>query len=281
MKDLALLARTLMNGNILGLHPGNSPGPGMEFSNYRTYQAGDDLRSLDWKMFARSDRYFIRESEIETHIPIRFLIDSSASMNHMDSGLVKFNYAKMLTACLAYITFRQGENYSLNLISDEIKYLGPGNGSGYFDRFCHYLESESASGTFPFRLPLEEMVLPKRKTLIVFLSDFYPEGKDQIRLLESLRNLGHEVLVFHLMGRNEFDLNFPKFSELEDLETGERVTLSGNDLIQSYRKNINAHMDLIKKSVRDMNMAYQVFFMDEPIEALKWFLINRLKGRLA
>src|ERR1041384_2831925 len=102
LKDLPLAAKTTVNGFLAGIHNSSMKGVGMEFSQYRSYQPGDDLRRLDWKMYARSDRYYIRESEVETSISVRFLIDASASMNHRDSnGVKKIDYARYLAASLA------------------------------------------------------------------------------------------------------------------------------------------------------------------------------------
>src|SRR6476469_827629 len=113
IRDLPLAARTAVDGFMAGIHAGTLKGEGMEFSQYRSYQAGDDLRRLDWKMFARSDRYYIRESDIETSISVRFLIDASASMDHVDGGFTKIEYARYLTASLAYLSQLQGDAIGL------------------------------------------------------------------------------------------------------------------------------------------------------------------------
>src|SRR5438874_2205124 len=113
IKDLALAAKTTVDGFMAGIHNSNVKGVGMEFSQYRSYQAGDDLRRLDWKMFARSDRYYIRESEIETSISVRFLIDASASMNHTDEGFTKIEYARYLAASLAWLASMQSDSIGL------------------------------------------------------------------------------------------------------------------------------------------------------------------------
>src|SRR6195952_5034008 len=113
IKDLSLVAKTVVDGFMIGLNKSTVKGPGLEFSQYRSYQPGDDLRWLDWKMYARSDRYYIRESEVETSISVRFLIDASASMNHQDNGLKKIDYAKMLAGALAYLASQHGDAVGL------------------------------------------------------------------------------------------------------------------------------------------------------------------------
>jgi uncharacterized protein (DUF58 family) len=118
IKDLPLLAKTVIDGFMNGFNKSTVKGPGLEFSQYRSYQPGDDLRWLDWRMFARSDRYYIRESEIETSISVRFLVDASASMNHDDNGIKKIDYARFLVASLAYLANMQGDSVALNIFKD-------------------------------------------------------------------------------------------------------------------------------------------------------------------
>src|SRR6201995_6209039 len=113
IKDLSLAARRTIDGFMTGINKSKVRGRGLEFSQYRSYQPGDDLRWLDWKMYARSDRYYIRESEVETSISVRFLIDASASMNHNDDGIKKIDYARFLAASLAYLANLQGDAVGL------------------------------------------------------------------------------------------------------------------------------------------------------------------------
>src|ERR1700745_2302530 len=118
IKDLSLAARQTIDGFMTGINKSKVKGPGLEFSQYRSYQPGDDLRWLDWKMYARSDRYYIRESEVETTISVRFLIDASASMNHDDNGVKKIDYARFLAASLAYLANLQGDSVGLYTLAN-------------------------------------------------------------------------------------------------------------------------------------------------------------------
>ncbi len=118
IKDLNLAAKATIDGFMSGINKSTVKGQGLEFSQYRSYQPGDDLRSLDWKMFARSDRYYIRESEIETNIAVRFLVDASASMNHADGEMTKIEYARYLVASLAYLANLQGDAIGLYVFKD-------------------------------------------------------------------------------------------------------------------------------------------------------------------
>ena len=118
IKDLRLIARTLVEGYLTGLHLDPRPAAGVEFSQYRSYEPGDDLRRVDWRAYARSDRFLVRESEVERDVNVRFLLDASASMAHRDGPLTKFDYARMLVASLAYLVDRQGDRITFHAARD-------------------------------------------------------------------------------------------------------------------------------------------------------------------
>src|SRR5215218_6003472 len=119
VKNLPLLAKTVVDGFMTGYNRSLKRGSGVEFSQYKSYQPGDDLRQLDWKMFARSDRYYIRESEVDTSIRVRFIVDASASMAHWDEHLSKMNYARFLVAALAYLAYTQGDAIGLYVLAED------------------------------------------------------------------------------------------------------------------------------------------------------------------
>src|SRR5450432_492849 len=149
IKNLPLAAKTTVDGFMAGIHNSNVKGIGMEFSQYRSYQAGDDLRRLDWKMFARSDRYYIRESEIETSISVKFLIDASASMNHEDGGFSKIEYARYLAASLAWLANLQSDLVGLYVFQHNNLYSLPSQQDNqHLSRFYYQLEQIKPSGRF-------------------------------------------------------------------------------------------------------------------------------------
>ncbi|RYE04764.1 MAG: DUF58 domain-containing protein, partial [Sphingobacteriaceae bacterium] len=149
IKNLQLAAKTVIDGFMSGVNKSTVKGPGMEFNQYRSYQPGDDLRSLDWKMFARSDRYYIRESEVETSISVRFLVDASASMNHEDNGYKKSTYASYLTASLAYLANFQGDATGLYVLQNGGLFsLVPRQSMQHLNRLFYQLENLHPSGKF-------------------------------------------------------------------------------------------------------------------------------------
>ena len=149
IKDLNLSAKMTIDGFMSGINKSTVKGAGLEFSQYRSYQPGDDLRSLDWKMFARSDRYYIRESEVETNISVRILIDASASMNHSDGDFTKIEYARYLGASLAYLANLQGDAIGLYVFKDSgIFSMTPKQDYQHLARLFYQLENINPAGTF-------------------------------------------------------------------------------------------------------------------------------------
>ena len=148
--DLPLLAKTVVEGFMLGVHQSQRPGAGQEFNQYRSYQPGDDLRRVDWKTYARSDRFYVRESEVETSIGVRFLLDASASMAHTDGAIVKFDYARFLVAALGYLAYQQGDMIGCHSLPENHASVLPSKRDHQqLHRFLHHLEKLEPGGAWP------------------------------------------------------------------------------------------------------------------------------------
>jgi uncharacterized protein (DUF58 family) len=283
IKDLPLLAKTVIDGFMNGFNKSTVKGPGLEFSQYRSYQPGDDLRWLDWRMFARSDRYYIRESEIETSISVRFLVDASASMNHDDDGIKKIDYAKALAASLAYLANLQGDSVALNVFKDgELFSLPSKPDPQHLQRLFYHLQQVDPSGTFTKPVHYKELFAGNgRKELLVFITDMYQADGEINTLLTSLAALKHEIIVFHLMGQNELDFDFKGYSTLEDLETGETIHVNAQRAKESYTAKLQEHLGSIKSELLGKRIAYRMLSTAQPLdEALRDFLVQRKKGAL-
>ena len=280
IKTLPLLAKTVIDGFMNGFNKSTVKGPGLEFSQYRSYQPGDDLRWLDWRMFARSDRYYIRESEIETSISVRFLIDASASMNHNDGTLSKIDYARYLAASLAYLANLQGDAVGLYVFKEGGLFsLASKPDPQHLQRLYHQLENIKPSGTFTQPVHYKELFAGAgRKELLVFVTDMYqPEG-EIFKLLDSLAALRHEIIVFQLMGQNELDFDFKGYSALEDLETGEVIQV-GPQAKQQYKAALQNHLESIRMQLLGKHIVYRMLNTSQPLdEALRAFLVQRNKG---
>jgi len=283
IKDLSLAAKTTVDGFMSGIHKSNVKGTGMEFSQYRSYQPGDDLRWLDWKMYARSDRYYVRESEMETSISVRFVIDASASMNHQDGEFRKIDYARYLAASLAFLANLQSDAIGLYIFQDGQLYSLPcRKDHQHMSRFFYRLETISPAGKFTEPVNYKDIFSSTHKReLLIFITDFYQQHGEISQLLDSFAALKHEIMVFHLLGRNEMELDYKDYGSLEDLETGQTIRINTDETIKGYKQKLDEHLSKVKMQLLDRNIFYRITCMDEPIDkALRDFLNQRNKLRV-
>ncbi|TBO44095.1 DUF58 domain-containing protein [Pedobacter kyonggii] len=283
IKDLSLSAKMTIDGFMNGINKSTVKGPGLEFSQYRSYQPGDDLRSLDWKMFARSDRYYIRESEVETNIAVRILIDASASMNHSDGDFTKIDYAKYLGASLAYLANLQGDAIGLYVLKNSgIFSMTPKQDYQHLARLFYQLEQINPDGEFTKPVHYKELFAgAQKRELLIFITDLYQKEDEIIKLLDTLNTLRHEIVVFHVLSRNELNLDFKGYSTFEDLETGETIQIDQTKARTNYQNKLNAYLEETRIKLLDRRIFYRTITTDEPLDqALRDFLKQRSKLRI-
>jgi uncharacterized protein (DUF58 family) len=263
---------------MAGINKSKVKGPGLEFSQYRSYQPGDDLRWLDWKRYARSDRYYIRESEIETSISVRLLIDASLSMNHRDGDFTKMDYARYLAASLGWLAFMQGDSIGSYVFQEGKVYSLPARKDAqHLARFFHQLEAIEPQGKMGSPIDYKHIFLGEQKReLLIFITDLYERDGEISRLLELLASLRHEIIVFHVMGRNELEKDFGGYTEVEDLETGERLPVSGLQGQDAYMEKMQVWLSGVRLRLLDKDIVYQLMRMDQPLDqAIRDFLKQR------
>lgn len=281
IKDLSLAARTVIDGFMSGLNRSQVKGTGLEFSQYRSYQPGDDLRWLDWKMYARSDRYYIRESEMETSISVRFLVDASNSMNHKDGDVSKMDYARYLAAALAYLAYMQGDAIGLCVFRDGRLYTLPSRKDPqHLSRLFFQLEQLQPAGRFTEEIHYKQLFSgERRRELLIFITDMYQQREEIGRLLSSLSALQHELIVFHLMGRNELEMDFGGYSSLKDLETGETIQINPTQMKRSYLENMEQYLAATRMQLLEQHIFYRMIPLDQPLDkALRDFLHQRQRS---
>lgn len=281
LANLPFLARTVVEGFMLGRHGIPRSGSGLEFSQYRSYQPGDDLRLLDWKMFARSDRYYLRETEVESSINLRFALDTSASMAHLDSnGISKFDYARFMVASLAHLGFHQGDAIGLYSLGEQADQLPPRHTRRHYFRFLEVLSQLNPGGLWPQWAELENLTAAHQgRELMVLISDLYQEDDRIDQALARLSGTRNELVVFHLLGRNELELPWRGPVIFEDLETGTQLETVPDLFRDRFRLQMEEHCRLWQTRLGDMGISYHRFFTDQPLdEVLHQFLKQRLRS---
>jgi uncharacterized protein (DUF58 family) len=278
IKDLSLAARRTIDGFMAGINKSKVKGPGLEFSQYRSYQPGDDLRWLDWKRYARSDRYYIRESEIETSISIRFLIDASNSMDHRDGNFTKMDYAKYMAASLGWLAHTQGDSFGLYIFrGGELFSLPSRKDPQHLARFFYQLENIHPKGRMGSPTQYKHVFTSDQKReLLVFITDMYEQDGEISRLLELLASLRHEIIVFHLIGKNELERDFKGYHQVEDLETGEQISVGSAQSQKDYQEKLQGWLAAVRMQLLDKQIAYRLLPMDQPLDqAIRDFLKQR------
>ena len=287
IKDLRLVAKTVVEGFLSGLHVDPRPSAGAEFSQYRSYGPGDDPRRVDWRVYARSDRFFVREAETERDVTIRILVDASASMasgastGDAESGaaaLSAFEYARFAAAALAYLITLQGDALALHAVAGgTVLDVDDRRREHALTRALDLLESLEPSGTWP----TVDEVLPhlarrRGRQLVLVLSDLWDRDDELRRTVLTLRALRHEVLVLHVMARADLEFPFSGDAVFEDRETGEVIAGNAERLRAGYLERLDVWLEDWRRVLLEHGVAYQRIATDEPLDqALRSFLQRR------
>jgi uncharacterized protein (DUF58 family) len=277
INGLELIARIIVEGFMSGSNKSQSVGAGQEFSQYRSYQPGDDLRQLDWKMFARSERYYIKEAEIETNITVKFMLDASRSMAYEENGISKLQYAKVMMAALAYLARKQGDTFGLFTVNDhQIKSVLPRFEQQQFIRFLTELVRATGEGKWEKSKGIEQLFDHHGKEMIVFITDLYDDGKDIQHFISRLKTKRNEVIVFHLMGQHETQLDFEGSFTFEDLETGIKTKVDTRTEQAGYKNRVQEWLEQSRAWMLERQINYRLVQMNEPVEeVLRNFLTIR------
>lgn len=277
ISGLELIARVIVEGFMSGSNKSQTVGSGQEFSQYRSYQPGDDLRQLDWKMFARSERYYIKEAEIETNITVKFMLDASHSMAYAENGISKLQYARVLMAALAFLARKQGDTFGLFSVNDrQIQSVLPRFEQQQFIRFLTALISVKSEGMWEKSRGIEQLFDHHGKEMIVFVTDLYDDAEDIQHFISRLKTKRNEVIVFHLMGQHETQLDFDGSFTFEDLETGVRTKADTRSQQVDYKERVQAWLSQSRLWMLEKQINYQLVTLNEPVdEVLRNFLTIR------
>ena len=276
VNGLELIARIIVEGFMSGSNKSQAIGIGQEFSQYRNYEPGDDLRQLDWKMYARSERYFVKQAEIETNITVKFMIDASKSMSYQEEGISKLHYAKVVAAALAFLSRKQGDTFGLYAVNNnQVKIVHPRFEQQQFMRFLHELAELKAASTWT-RTGIEQLFDHHGKELLIFITDLYDEDGDLYQFMSRLKTSRNEVIIFHVVGKTEISLDHGGSFTFKDLETGNVVKVDTIAQKKEYTEKVNHWIQQARNTLLEKGIAYQTLLMNEnPGEVLRDFLKHR------
>ncbi len=279
LANIELKARLVVEGFITGLHKSPYHGFSVEFAEYRQYRPGEETKYIDWKVFARTDRYFVKVFEEETNLRSVIAVDKSASMRYASKGNIsKFEYACTLAAALSYMLIRQRDAIGLALYDTKIEtYLPPRSKQSYIHNLLRSLDSTEPSGETGTSSSLDELAERiKRRSLVVIISDFFDDIDSVKKALNHFRHKDHEVIVFQLLDPREIDFKFGRAANFKDLETGEEMVTQPYQIQRVYAKALNEFVDEIKRHTRQNNIDYHMIDTSTPFDvAIREYLAKR------
>jgi uncharacterized protein (DUF58 family) len=267
LKDLRLTARRAIGAQGIGVHHSRSRGAGLEFAQYRAYEPGDELRQIDWKLYARSDRFFVREAERESPLTVWIVLDATASMTQRDGERgTRFDAARRLTACVAELALRQGDRFGLLVLhGDGVRLVSPGNGARQRDQLLLALHGLTAGGTFPAAdklAPVWERI--GAGDLVLALSDGFDEA--MIALIERLAAARREVLAIQLLTAEERDFPFTGGHRFRDPETGEELLGDAVALRADYLARFADAQRLLDARLDASGIRHARYYTDQPLD---------------
>ncbi|HEY8990414.1 MAG TPA: DUF58 domain-containing protein [Luteolibacter sp.] len=277
---LPVEARASMLGNVAGKHRSPHRGSSVEFAEYRKYVAGDDTRRLDWKAFARSDRYYIKEFEADTNLRAYFVVDTSGSMAFSGRAPAKIQFARKIAASLAYLLVNQGDAAGLSVCTDKLHLeVPPSRRPAHLDRLFSTLgklEPSGETGLVPALHTIAEKI--GRRAFVVILSDLFTDPQALGEALQHLRYRKHDVSVFHLLDPLELGFEFDRPHRFVDLEDGTAIVAEPTLIAEEYHCALRDFLAAVRAKCHDASADYRQVTTDTELEPLlRDFLMNRLR----
>lgn len=282
IKSMEMRARVVVEGFMKGIHKSPYHGFSVEFTEYRQYTPGDDPRHIDWHLYARSDRFYIKKFEDETNLRCHLLVDHSKSMGYGSVGYSKAQYAGTLAATLAYFLFLQGDAVGLATFDNQIRqYMPPRNRPGYLHRLMLTLETTPEGKTTDLNQPLKKIAeMLNRRGLVILMSDLLT-SIDRLELdLNYLRANGHDVVLFNVLDPEELNFDFNTPAIFEDIESGKTFYVDPPAAQKEYADKLQNHMMAIRTICRNLGIDYHLFATNRSFDlALLEFLHDRMRRR--
>jgi uncharacterized protein (DUF58 family) len=282
ISELGLVAKTVVDGFVAGLHRSPDFGFSQEFAEYRAYSPGDDLRHVDWNVFARTERAYLKRYRGETNSQVTILIDTSASMGYSSQRTSKLDYARFVASSICYLANQQRDGAGVLIFDDEIRdYVRPSTRQGQFMRLVHAIDKAEIGKRTDFQKPfvhVQEFL--KRRGMVIVLSDFYEQPETVIKTVEPLLYKGNELILFHVLDPQEIQPTLKAPALLVDMETQDALEVSPEYAKTEYRQRMDAHITALRTKARASNIDYFLLNTDRPLDdALREYLTIR-QGRM-
>ncbi len=280
MDDLSLVARTVVEGFLEGLHRSPFLGYSTEFSAYRAYTQGDNLRFIDWKVWARTDELYVKQFEDDTNLRCQIFLDTSASMDFGEGESNKFNYGRVLAAVLSHLMVRQHDAPGIILFSETAQEAIPASSARHQaeEIFALLNRARARGGTVMGQSLFELVHTFTRRGLAVVISDFFAEGDTALELLRELDAARQEIVVFHLLSPEELDLPYEQEYIMEDSESGEELPVHPELFRKTYQQRLGEFCDRLKQECIKLEIDYQLLRTDAPLDVA---LLKYLEARAA
>jgi uncharacterized protein (DUF58 family) len=278
---LDLVARTVVEGFLIGLHKSPYRGLSQEFAEHRPYIAGDEVRRIDWRVYARTDRLYVKEFEEETNAPVRLLLDVSGSLNFTPRRVSKLEYARYLVAALAYLATKQNDRVGLVCFDEEIRArVRTRGGERHLHTILSTLEATEARGrTRTGASLLSEAAQWKRRGLAILVSDLYDDAPEVVNAVARVRRARHDVIVFHLLDNAEKSLDMRGTYEFRDLETGETLLADADRVRKSYVEQVSKMRSFFRREFERAGADYAELDPSEPLDRALAVYLRRRKAR--
>jgi len=278
ISSLELVARTVVQGFVAGLHRSPHLGFSVNFAEYRAYLPGDDIRKIDWKVFGRLDRFFVKEFEGETNTSIHLILDCSRSMAYRNRGIRKLEYGQFLAASLGYFAFKQRDGVGFVAYDDQVREFVPARRSiGHLNTVLHAIENTRPADRTEFLKPLADVAERlRRRGIVILVSDLYD---DAARVMEGLRRLsyrGNDVIVFHLLDPAELDFDFAGSARFVDMETHAEMHVVPEFLKPEYTRIVREQISYYERECQKDRIDYALLDTGSPLDlALFTYLLRR------
>lgn len=281
LDNLELRARVVVEGFIAGLHKSPHRGFSVEFNDYRHYYRGDDMRHVDWKLYARSDKLYVKQYEDETNVRCYVVLDASASMSYASASVSKLEYARTLASALAYFIMRQRDAVGLITFDEQVRdYIPALCRQPHLIRILRVLSELKASNRTNVTRPLQNLAANlNKKSLVILISDLLEDEEQTIKTLQQLRAMGNEVILFHVLDEAELLFPFTESSEFIDAETNESWITSPGAIRKSYLENLNQYLAYCKSKCQGSGIDYCLLNTSQPLDAaLNSYLSRRARS---